>query len=210
MEGEQFRQLQGIVLKSPMLSALLHNWDKVALPDSWLAAGAIAQTLWNHTFGFPPTHGINDIDIVHFDASDLSDDAEAEHAVRVRRAFSDLPVWIDVKNEARVHLWYEGNSDIRSNRIRRPLMPSPHSRQRQRPLAFVHVMPAWTFALPLGFPISLEELSVRTRGRSGGRFTSRRSFDGSRSGQTLVSWVGLRADEENRSYFRVRHNSNYL
>ncbi|NKK67658.1 hypothetical protein GFL88_29995 [Rhizobium leguminosarum bv. viciae] len=107
MEDERFRELHDIVLTSPMLSALLHNWDKVALPDSWLAAGAIAQTVWNHKFGFPPAHGINDIDIVYFDASDLSEDAEAEHAVRVRRAFSDLSVWIDVKNEARVHLWYE-------------------------------------------------------------------------------------------------------
>ncbi|MDU0359802.1 nucleotidyltransferase family protein [Rhizobium sp. 25PS6] len=107
MEDEQFRQLQGIVLKSQMLSALLHNWEKVALPDSWLVAGAIAQTVWNHRFGFPPAHGINDIDIVYFDASDRSEETEAEHAARVRRAFSDLSIWIDVKNEARVHLWYE-------------------------------------------------------------------------------------------------------
>ncbi|MGR9156264.1 nucleotidyltransferase family protein [Rhizobium leguminosarum] len=46
--------------------------------------------------------------MVYFDANDLSEDAEVEHSARVRRAFSDLPVWIDVKNEARVHLWYEG------------------------------------------------------------------------------------------------------
>ncbi|MCH4547020.1 nucleotidyltransferase family protein [Rhizobium changzhiense] len=107
MEDEQFRELHGIVLKSPLLSALLRNWDKVALPDSWLVAGAIAQTAWNQTFGFPLTHGINDIDIVYFDANDLSEEAEADHAARVRTTFSDLPVWIDVKNEARVHLWYE-------------------------------------------------------------------------------------------------------
>ncbi|MBY5635920.1 nucleotidyltransferase family protein [Rhizobium leguminosarum] len=107
MEDEQFRQLQRVVLKSPLLSALLHNWDKVALPDSWLVAGAIAQTVWNHTFGFPLAHGINDIDIVYFDALDHSEDAEVEHSARVQRTFSDLPVWIDVKNEARVHLWYE-------------------------------------------------------------------------------------------------------
>ncbi|MGR8963739.1 nucleotidyltransferase family protein [Rhizobium leguminosarum] len=108
MNDEQFRHLQGIVLKSPLLSPVLHNWDKVALPGAWLVAGAIAQTVWNHTFGLPPAHGINDIDIVYYDANDLSEDGEAEHAARVRRAFSDLPVWIDVKNEARVHLWYAG------------------------------------------------------------------------------------------------------
>ncbi|MBY3441771.1 nucleotidyltransferase family protein [Rhizobium laguerreae] len=116
MNDEQFRQLQGIVLKSQMLSALLHNWEKVALPDSLLVAGAIAQTVWNQTFGFPLAHGINDIDIVYFDSNDLSENAEAEHAARVRRAFSDLPVWIDVKNEARVHLWYEAKFGYPINR----------------------------------------------------------------------------------------------
>ncbi|NEH47469.1 hypothetical protein GR210_01515 [Rhizobium leguminosarum] len=115
MEDEQFRQLYGIILKSPLLSTLLHNWDKVALPDSWLVAGAIAHTVWNQTFGFPLAHGINDIDIVYFDANDLSEDAETDHAARVRTTFSDLPIWIDVKNEARVHLWYEAKFGYRIN-----------------------------------------------------------------------------------------------
>ncbi|TBY61832.1 nucleotidyltransferase family protein [Rhizobium leguminosarum bv. viciae] len=64
----------------------------------------------------PLAHGINDIDIVYFDSNDLSENAEAEHAARVRRAFSDLPVWIDVKNEARVHLWYEAKFGYPINR----------------------------------------------------------------------------------------------
>lgn len=77
--NEQFLRLQQVVLDSPLLPVLLDNWDKVALPDSWLVAGAIAQTVWNHeagfplahgisdqTFGLPLTHGINDIDIVYF------------------------------------------------------------------------------------------------------------------------------------------------
>lgn len=100
-------ELQAIVFESPLLSSILTNWDKIALRDSWLVAGAIAQTVWNHTFGYPLTHGINDIDIVYFDANDLSEDTEAEHSARIREAFSALPVWIDVKNQARVHLWYE-------------------------------------------------------------------------------------------------------
>lgn len=107
MKDEQFRELQSIVLGSPLISALLSNWRKIALPDCWLVAGAVTQTVWNHAFGFPSTHGINDIDIVYFDANDLSEKAEAEQASRIQKAFSDLPVWIDVKNEARVHLWYE-------------------------------------------------------------------------------------------------------
>ncbi|WP_349961316.1 nucleotidyltransferase family protein [Rhizobium sp. ZPR3] len=100
-------ELEDIVFKSPLLMPLLKRWDEIALPDCWLVAGAIAQTVWNHAFGLPSSHGINDLDIVYFDADDLSEQAEADHATRVREMFSDLPVWIDVKNEARVHCWYE-------------------------------------------------------------------------------------------------------
>ncbi|WP_047465886.1 nucleotidyltransferase family protein [Rhizobium rhizogenes] len=107
MNNEQVRELQSIVLGSPLISSLLGNWGKIALPDCWLVAGAVTQTVWNHAFGFPFMHGINDIDIVYFDANDLSENAEAEQAARIKKVFSDLPVWIDVKNEARVHLWYE-------------------------------------------------------------------------------------------------------
>ena len=96
--------LQSIISESPLLFPILHDWEKLALPDCWLVAGAIAQTVWNHSFGLPATHGIADIDIGYFDPADLSESAEAEHRSRIRAAFPHLPAWIDVKNEARVHL----------------------------------------------------------------------------------------------------------
>jgi hypothetical protein len=99
--------LQSYVSGSPLLRPILDEWNRIGLPDCWLAAGAIAQTVWNHEFGFPPTHSINDIDIVYFDANNFSETAEVDHSARVRQLFSGLPVWIDVKNEARVYLWYE-------------------------------------------------------------------------------------------------------
>ncbi len=71
-----------------------------------MAAGALAQTVWNDRFAFPPFYGINDIDIVYFDDSDLSAEAEAAHSRRIRKLCTELPVWIDVKNQARVYLWY--------------------------------------------------------------------------------------------------------
>src|SRR5262249_36688039 len=41
------------------------------------------------------------------DAGDLCDEAEMRQAARVRYLLSVVAIWIDVKNEARVHLWYE-------------------------------------------------------------------------------------------------------
>ena len=37
-------------------------------PVCWLASGALAQSVWNHAFGFAPEHGVSDVDLVYFDA----------------------------------------------------------------------------------------------------------------------------------------------
>lgn len=47
------------------------------------------------------------MDLVYFDPDDLTEEREQKQAKRIRKLFPDLPIWIDVKNEARVHLWYE-------------------------------------------------------------------------------------------------------
>ncbi|MEC3947651.1 nucleotidyltransferase family protein [Sphingobium sp. HWE2-09] len=77
------------------------------MPDCWLSGSAIAQTAWNAAFDLSPEYGLADIDLVYFDAADLSEEGEAHHAARIRALFPDVPLWIDAKNEARVHLWYE-------------------------------------------------------------------------------------------------------
>ena len=102
MQGE----LLGIVLGNPAIRAIWKNWDRLALPDCWIVAGCLAQTVWNHRFGRPPAAGISDIDLVYFDPDDLSEKTEQSHAERLRRHFPELGLWLDVKNEARVHLWY--------------------------------------------------------------------------------------------------------
>ena len=99
-------RLKRIIMASPILAPIVRQWQAIALPDCWLVAGAIAQTVWNDAFGFEPDYGVKDVDLVYFDGSDLSEDAEADHAARIRHMFSGQGVSFDVKNEARVHLWY--------------------------------------------------------------------------------------------------------
>jgi hypothetical protein len=99
--------LEQIFLASPLLSDIIERWDEVALPDAWLVAGAIAQTHWNVAHRMSPGRGIKDVDVVFFDAADLSAVAEVAHEARINAAFRNLSVRFDVKNEARVHLWYE-------------------------------------------------------------------------------------------------------
>ena len=66
----------------------------------------MTQTVWNAAHGKPPGEDIDDHDLVYFDAGDLGE--EAEHAVvtGAQEAVAGLPVRLDVKNQARVHLWY--------------------------------------------------------------------------------------------------------
>lgn len=54
----------GAVLRSNAdLAILLDRFAEIVLPDAWLVAGCLAQTIWNHRFGHPPGHGIADIDL---------------------------------------------------------------------------------------------------------------------------------------------------
>src|SRR5690348_16038912 len=94
-----------IALRQNMrLGEILERFEEIVLPDCWLAAGAIAQTIWNLRCEQPAVFGLKDVD---FDEQDLSFEAEASHERRVRSLFQHLPIKLDVKNEARVHLCYE-------------------------------------------------------------------------------------------------------
>lgn len=100
-------RLQAKLRENSWLSEILRRFDAIGLPDSWIVAGCIAQSVWNLAYGRAAETGIKDVDIVYFDPDDLSAEAEAGHERRLRNSFSALPVKLDIKNEARVHLWYE-------------------------------------------------------------------------------------------------------
>ncbi len=86
---------------------LLERLQAVGLPDCWLVAGCLFQTIWNQHCGRPAAVGIKDYDIFYCDPTDTSWEAEDRAIKRVRAAVSDLGIVFDLKNQARVHLWYE-------------------------------------------------------------------------------------------------------
>ena len=92
------------VLTNPVNRTILERLPQLQVADSWLVSGALFQTVWNHLTRRPPDYGIKDYDIFYFDP-DTSWDAEDAVIKRADALFAGLPV--EVRNQARVHIWYE-------------------------------------------------------------------------------------------------------
>jgi hypothetical protein len=88
---------------------ILERWESLALPDGWLVAGCLFQTVWNLRVARPAEADIKDYDLFYFDDSDLSGEAERKVQAHVDEILSDLGVSVEVSNQARVHIWYESH-----------------------------------------------------------------------------------------------------
>lgn len=72
-----------------------------------MTAGCLFQTVWNVVTNRPPTSGIKHCDIFDFDGTDISWGAEDAVIKAGQEVFAGLPAEVEIRNEARVHLWYE-------------------------------------------------------------------------------------------------------
>lgn len=95
------------ILRNPNTRAILDRWTLLALPDAWLVAGCLFQTVWNLQSGRAPEADIKDYDLFYFDPDDTSQAGESRVQARVTGLLADLGVTIEASNQARVHLWYE-------------------------------------------------------------------------------------------------------
>ena len=102
MTPDEFRAL---VATNPINTAILDRLPDLAAPDAWLVSGALFQTVWNALTGRPAVHGILDYDVFYFDP-DTSWAAEDAVIRRGAALFADLSVKVEIRNQARVHLWY--------------------------------------------------------------------------------------------------------
>jgi hypothetical protein len=99
-------EFQACVMTNPINRDLLRRLPRLGLEQCHLTAGCLFQTVWNGLSGQPPEWGIKDYDIFYFDDRDLSWEAEDRVIRRVGEATRDLPVTVEIRNQARVHLWY--------------------------------------------------------------------------------------------------------
>lgn len=95
------------VVQNPLNRELLTGLSELDIPQCMLTAGALFQTVWNLQSGFAPERGIKDYDIIYYDDTDLSWEAEDRVIKRISKKLGALGELIEVKNQARVHLWYK-------------------------------------------------------------------------------------------------------
>jgi hypothetical protein len=103
----QVQYLDDALKQNVVAQAVLAIGAELALPNWYLGAGGIAQTVWNLQHGFEPAAGIKDYDLVYFDPADLGVEAERQVEEEVAGRLSGRGAVVDVKNQTRVHLWYE-------------------------------------------------------------------------------------------------------
>jgi uncharacterized protein len=104
---EQVSQFEAALRRNDTLAGVLSRAATMNLPSWYLVAGCLYQTVWNVVTGQPPEAGILDYDLAYFDGSDLSWGAEDTVIRAGQRVFAGVPVPVQIRNQARVHLWYE-------------------------------------------------------------------------------------------------------
>ena len=120
---EQLARFEQTLRRNRTLTEVLARAATLALPGWYLVAGCLCQTVWNVASGQPPEAGILDYDLAYFDASDLSWDAEDAVIQAGHQLFARLPAPVQIRNQARVHLWYGEKFGIGC---------PPHPRRRRR------------------------------------------------------------------------------
>ncbi len=99
-------------LRNPVHQAIADELFYLALPDAWIVAGCLVQTVWNVLTNRTTDYGISDYDIFYFDP-DTSWEAEDAVIRKLEDAFARrLRVAVETRNQARVHLWYPAKHGV--------------------------------------------------------------------------------------------------
>lgn len=110
-------RLASYLLTNQNVAAILERAPRLKAKDWYLGAGCISQTVWNRIHGFSSEKSIKDYDLVYFDGSDLSYEAEDSVIRDGNSLFGDLGVKVEIRNQARVHLWYQNHFGMPFERL---------------------------------------------------------------------------------------------
>lgn len=109
--SDESERLRDLALADPANDAILEGLRRLGLSDAWLAAGCLYQAVWNARDGRPPGWGIKDYDVFYWD-DDLSWEAEDAVIRRAEALLAPLGVILEIRNQARVPLWFEARFGV--------------------------------------------------------------------------------------------------
>ena len=91
-----------IIAQDPVGMKQLRAARTLALPDWCIAAGFVRNRVWDHLHGISPPRPSADIDVLYYDAADVSKEREAAYETRLDQMISGVS-W-EVRNQARMHV----------------------------------------------------------------------------------------------------------
>lgn len=107
------KRLITIVRNQDWLMNILKAVRNLELPDWYIAAGAIRNTVWSKLHNYSDNIKLNDIDVVYFDSKDLTTAKEKETETRLSKLFPELV--FEVVNQARAHTFNKGRPQATSS-----------------------------------------------------------------------------------------------
>ena len=104
-EEAYYQQLRDLARATPWFWAMLEAARDCNPPDWFIGAGVIRNLVWDHLHGYQSPTPLADVDLIFFDATDLS--PARDQAVQDQLATRLPGVKWEATNQAAVHLWYE-------------------------------------------------------------------------------------------------------
>ena len=117
-KDRQLEEFEKIISTNKKLMKILDVLEEYSIENNsfknwYVGAGGVNQTVFNYYHGYDADYGIKDYDIVYFD-DDTSYEAEDVIIKDLEKRLKDINVVTDIKNQARVHIWY--NPKFNTNR----------------------------------------------------------------------------------------------
>lgn len=102
-----------LIRKDEWMMDALRSVESLNLPDWWIGAGFIRDTIWDYLSEHKEKTPLNDVDIIYFDKSDFTPEelesystkAEDSYQEKLHKLMPDVK-W-SVTNQARMHLFHK-------------------------------------------------------------------------------------------------------
>ena len=112
--NEQYNEMINILSQNLELMDILNYIHELKLPNFYIAAGSIFQTVWNFYDNKELNYGIKDIDVIYFNKNNITLEKDLEYYDLISKFCKEkgYKIEVDVSNEARMHIWTKEKYNI--------------------------------------------------------------------------------------------------